>query len=928
MIFSNFLKKKWQSKNEQVRISAIEDLDSVEDREVLLTLLKQDESAKVRIAVLEKLDDLSLWLLALKGSEFKAVKKLAQSVIEMHLLDPSHNREISTEDKFQIVDDINSIRFFEQWLAIENKTNVIITLLEKINKPIVLNRYFAKSKDKDVLTYIIERENSFTELLKLKKQTTQPEIVELLKSKIDVIESSNISKGDLTKQVQLVLAKLLKLTECNDHLLFIKKFDTLEQEWQGLTNHFELLPVRETESYTVKYDAIKTRLQAVKYELNELAAQQKIADELNEQKIKQQTEINNALNILHDGVKQAIHENLVIDTELFYQEIGKVTEQINSSALAKSDTDAALRRLENIAGEAKLVDKIVTALELATQAIAKISQVALPKDLVGFNDKYSLFLDLQSTWKNSVEPFVSYVPDALVEAKKTIVEQWQQAVGPLLKLQKQKLNKAKGKLRDVNQLIDNGKFNSAFGVYKSAIRLVDELSEQQKSYLEKEISQTKDRLDDISDWEHYVATPKKIELLALVSELVENPLADLGKQAKQVKQYRNQWNSLGHADTDKEKELNEAFNLACEDAFSPCRSFFALQETKRESNLAQRKALILSVKEFTANKLASTSEKALAQNLKSYTQQWKTCGEVDHSVFNDINNEYRNAMKPLRDTLSQLQEANASEKERLIEEAKALLSIDVQLAVKQVKLLQQTWKEVGFAGSNKDNALWKSFREVNDEIFQKRSDAKEANKNASELLISKYQKVLDDYHASIKKADDLQSLESLLSGLRVTLSELKNEEIQVSALTNSYQKFEKQLQLRLQDKKVKSHRQNLKTIFSVLEQLVISKSDVTDISDYKNLSSDWQKELSNVIYDDGSSVDRIKETIALEIFLKADTPLNELEVRRQVQVDMMQAQLSGAKQFTEEELIVLWIKKGAFNADSTEHLNRVKMLFN
>ncbi|MFT6692990.1 MAG: exonuclease SbcC, partial [Colwellia sp.] len=65
MIFSKFLKKKWQHKNSIVRVEAINSSLSVDDaaqRDIIIALVKNDDNENVRRAGLIKLASFQSWL--------------------------------------------------------------------------------------------------------------------------------------------------------------------------------------------------------------------------------------------------------------------------------------------------------------------------------------------------------------------------------------------------------------------------------------------------------------------------------------------------------------------------------------------------------------------------------------------------------------------------------------------------------------------------------------------------------------------------------------------------------------------------------------------------------------------------------------------------------------------------------------------------
>jgi len=927
MIFSRLLKKKWQSKDEKVRIQSVNELDVKADREILLSLLKNDDSVKVKLSVLDKLDDLSLWLEALKDKRNKQVIKRAQAVVESHLLCESHNREISTEVKFQIVDDISNTKLFEKWLAVECKTNVIITLLEKINKPSVSNSYFGKTVDTDVLSYIVDREDKQTELARLKKLCVDQNVQVLIDKKLSKLNVTKISKVELNKRIQLVLAKLLNLNSYENFNTFSSELAVLNEEWNLLTENFDLLSAREKNTFVDKYQNLIASTNETSQKLKEQSIQIEIAQKTKFELAQCAKEINQALEKIQAGVRKAIHENFVIDAEVFATEVKSLKHQIETSKLSKQEQKSLLKQLHKINDEAGLVDKITGALEIATQALAKISQVAVPSEIEGFEEKYQLLRDLEQTWESSVQPYIVYVPSPLVDAKVDISKRWKAACSPLFKEQKVKLNKAKFKLKNVNQLIDSGKFNPAFGVFKSAIRLIDDLSDKQKQVLDKELLATQARLDEISDWEHYVSTPKKIDLLKQISDLVDNPLNDLKAQADQVKSFRQQWNQLGHADSDKEKELNEAFNLACEDAFAPCRAFFASLEEKRVDNLKSRKSLLAKMSTFVADSLEEVSEKELSSTLKSFNQQWKVSGEVDRKAFDTVNAEYRGLYKQLRNKQQSLQAINANKKHALIEEAKNLLVLENREAVNKVKQLQNEWKKIGFAGNTLEKSLWNDFRLVNDEIFEARSQALNSQKQQTAVIVDTYSKLIQELNEELKICQSKQALNALCSRLRVTEDGLNSESYQPKFLLAKLKTLTSAVNERLKDEDQESKKKDLNLLFCVLENAIENKIAVSNVSEFNQLSSLWKKRMIDVVYDDVKANCREKETVALEVIFNVQSPSQDIDIRRQVQVELMQEQMSTGTKPTAEKLLLEWLGKGSFGNNDSQYLSRVKQLF-
>ena len=82
MIFSRLFSKKhkWQAKDSNVRIAAINEelsLHNSDEKQVLLSLLSEDESELVRRAALLKLNDFNVYLSSSNSNDNVGIKKFS-----------------------------------------------------------------------------------------------------------------------------------------------------------------------------------------------------------------------------------------------------------------------------------------------------------------------------------------------------------------------------------------------------------------------------------------------------------------------------------------------------------------------------------------------------------------------------------------------------------------------------------------------------------------------------------------------------------------------------------------------------------------------------------------------------------------------------------------------------------------------------------
>ncbi|MBA6365764.1 DUF349 domain-containing protein, partial [Colwellia sp. BRX8-8] len=302
---------------------------------------------------------------------------------------------------------------------------------------------------------------------------------------------------------------------------------------------------------------------------------------------------NSALNEMSKKLTTTIFESGDLDEAEYQDKLEQLREEITSSILNSKEQQHFIALVKAQAKKLAQLPEIAQSVSDATHLISKISQVALPKNIEELNLRKPLFDQWLQEWKTVELKAAGVLPQSIVDAFKEIRQQWQQGLKSLIKEQGLLLSQCQKKVADVKRLIMTGKYNAAFGVFKKAKKHFDGLSEEQKSRVQRDFDDIADKIAELSDLEQSIATPRKQQLLVDIKLLVDQPIDNPNEQAAKVKQFRVTWNSLGHAEESIEKELNYQFNALCEQAFAPCRLFYAEQEKLRELHLESRQQLII-----------------------------------------------------------------------------------------------------------------------------------------------------------------------------------------------------------------------------------------------------------------------------------------------------------------------------------------------
>ena len=156
---------------------------------------------------------------------------------------------------------------------------------------------------------------------------------------------------------------------------------------------------------------------------------------------------------------------------------------------------------------------------------------------------------------------------------------------------------------------------------------------------------------------------------------------------------------------------------------------------------------------------ANMDWKALERLIRDSRQEWNAIGPIDRKLRAELEKRFDTVMDALAKQLTEERSRNREAKLALVERVEAVKDLaDVREAVKQVKQLQNEWKNIGPAARREEQELWNRFRGACDMVFERRNQQKEAAE-------AERRANLDRKNALCAQVEDLASLpdESLAS---------------------------------------------------------------------------------------------------------------------------------------------------------------------
>ncbi|PKI15970.1 DUF349 domain-containing protein [Colwellia sp. 12G3] len=954
MIFSKLFKTKvnWQHKDATVRITAIYDelsADNPEQFAILMDLIKQDVSDLVRRAALIKVGSFDCYLEASKDNNQAKIKQFAAKQVH-DILATDHNVVISTEQKQtllaqQAATPVLSTALLEAWLAHEQNSTIMIALYQHISARKttmhLLTHSFSQKQNPDFQTYLLNQVDDSKVLEKLSKKACNEALAQQIRDKLVSIQAAAEKPQKLAKQIQLTLAKLQALKDVADYGVYKKRKALLITEWQTLEAEFEVFTAEELTVFSDKYQSIMTHLEKLFIAKAENYQQQIIADKLAHDKQQDKKEFTQQLNQISQGITTAVFSSDNFDEEQFKDLLRQLTSDIKASVLNKTEQDGFITQVTKLAKRLGEIPQIAESVSEATNLISKISQLTLPKSLDELNDRQQTYHDWLKAWRVIEQKTASILPESIVQAQKEIVGTWQGGLKSLQSQQKELFFQHKKKLHDIKRLLSNGKFKVCFGLFKGVKETIHQLSIQQQQQLQRDFDEVSEKMVELSDWEHYIATPRKQELLLAIQALVATPLDNPNEQATKVKAYRNTWNSLGHADEDVDKQLNDQFNQLCEQAFAPCRLFYAEQDKIRLQHLEQREKLLEKAEQLVVHlnesqEAQTVDFKKLDGQLNNLQQQWNNAGEVDRNQYKKLQLKFNSAITPIKNAISVFHLSNTQEKQALIAKAEELLaSEDVLVAIESAKQLQQTWREVGFAGNHQENQLWQKFRQVNDALFSKRQQFK----SDQQAALSTQQQVFVDQVIIIEESlngltnkDDNQVLQSIDQQAQTLLKDVIANRPVIKSVANRLEKIIKNIEQIIKSNSQVKESQSWLNLFELMTLHAQNNQELTALQTstvFNKLTVFWQKRFQEHVkltkQVQGSH--RSDKTLEIEILGKSDSPVELAAQRMKVQVQLMQEQMLSGTEIDLSKLLVDWLMLGALAEDDLPLIERLKGIY-
>ena len=214
---------------------------------------------------------------------------------------------------------------------------------------------------------------------------------------------------------------------------------------------------------------------------------------------------------------------------------------------------------------------------------------------------------------------------------------------------------------------------------------------------------------------------EKKKVIEEVKKLVDRK--DINSASKELDELSNEFKRIGRAGTkEQDDELWNELREAKDAFFAKRREFYEARDAQNEAKREKKQDVIKRAKEA----LEMENIKEAGDKLNDFRQEWKEIGYTGKSddalweEFKAVLDAFQDKRRAHHADMVKMFEDRAAKKEELIKTAKKILAdsdfSDEEVA--KIKNLRREYRDIGFAGKEKDDDLYQRFNAVINKYFE------------------------------------------------------------------------------------------------------------------------------------------------------------------------------------------------------------------
>ncbi|AUM13403.1 DUF349 domain-containing protein [Ketobacter alkanivorans] len=716
-MFKNLFKPKWQSAKPQVRIQALQNLNLSDDHDfhILELMAKGDVENEVRLAAIKRIPQRDKLLNLIKQEKDGSVRFAAIEHLIAVLAESGGGIDPVVRDMVLELDGHALAAIVEQTenadlgcLAISKISDEALLEGYAVKLPLALMRQTAAAK--------LQAEDVLERVVKASKGKDKS-VWRICKDKLNALREEQQQEASIEQQLAELCQNLEMLSRLPYDNLYGPKLEHFQKQWQRMQHHADNETIHR---FNRAYALCKATIDDISNEQDRLAEETKQQREALQERMA-------ACEQLEEAVRQ-----LSSIAVLQPSDIPALQALLNTQ---KTRWEEAAGVVEPAADERKRFTRIHGLLQRALDAVRKLGEHD-----EAIRNAATAVLGLEEATMATLQTKQRQLEKALGDLKWPEELAWpeslklhQQALDHFERLRSKAkvmeddaINNIKSIFNELSSEIEQGHLKPANRLLKEASQLVKHLPIKAASGYQKKLRELTLQVNELRDWQGFVATPKKEELISAMESLVGTDMDPQALSTK-IRRLQDEWRGLGEADKGRNKELWDRFSAAADQAYEPCRGYFDKLSEVRQVNLDKRKNVCAQLEAYLQQYDWDNADwKAVNEVYNTAKSEWRLYTPVERKEGKKVQDQFNGLLDQLRDRLHGEFERNRVKREKLIEAVDALLEVEnLAEAIEQAKSLQRDWRNVGMVARRDDARLWKRFRAACDKVFERRDQQRE-----------------------------------------------------------------------------------------------------------------------------------------------------------------------------------------------------------
>lgn len=218
----------------------------------------------------------------------------------------------------------------------------------------------------------------------------------------------------------------------------------------------------------------------------------------------------------------------------------------------------------------------------------------------------------------------------------------------------------------------------------------------------------------------------KEELCRRLEELAYNQ--DLSEIKKEIRKIEDEWHHIGPVPRNHSEAIGNHFSRAMAEVEKQKQALEEAIEREREKNLELKQQIVEKIQamaNFQSEKPRDWIQKN--EQLENLIKEWRSIGFVPYDKKDEVARAFRESVRSFNYNKNQFfkrkkkeRAENVKQKKAIIERVRELLEPeDFKAAKNEILDLQKQWKTIGSVPAKESEKLWKEFRGLCDEFFDK-----------------------------------------------------------------------------------------------------------------------------------------------------------------------------------------------------------------